>query len=83
MGIKAGPLCRFPPVAVAYIQMGISKFGKRDVKESQRQMKEIVGILLTSSSLRLGSVREPVNLALRDRMIVGIGCFARNLTVRI
>lgn len=83
MGIKAGALCRFSPMAVAYIQMGIPEFGKRDVKKSQRHVKETVGTFLTSSSLRLGNVREPVNLALRDWVIVGVGCFVRNLTVRI
>jgi hypothetical protein len=43
----------------------------------------VVIVLLTRASLRLGSVREPVNLALLDRVIVGIVYLAWYLTVRI
>jgi hypothetical protein len=77
MGIEAGTFSRFPPVAVDYTKIAVSELGKRDVLESHRQMKGVV------ISLRLGSVREPVNLTLLDRVIVGIVYHARYLTMRI
>ena len=84
MGIEAGALGRFPPVAVAYTKIAVSELRKRDVLESYRQMKGVIIIvLLTRPSLRLGSVCEPVNLALLNRVIVGIVYHARYLTVRI
>ena len=43
----------------------------------------IIFILLTRASLRLGSVHELVNLALLNRVIVGIVYLARYLIVQI
>jgi hypothetical protein len=49
-----------------------------------REIKEVVVIvLLTRALLRLGSVRKPVNLALLNRVIVGIVYLTWYLTVRI
>ena len=81
MGIDARALSRFPPVAGTYHKIGVSELGKRDVLENQRQISIVGIVLLTRPSLRLGSVREPVNLALLDRVIVGIVYLARYLTV--
>jgi hypothetical protein len=53
-------------------------------------MEVVVAVVLvlltmttTRASLRSGSVREPVNLALLDGVIVGIARLARYLAVRI
>ncbi len=70
-------------MAFAYTKIAVSELGKRDVKESQRQIKAVVVIVLTRSSLRLRSVRKLVDLALLNRLIIKIKYFARYLTVRI
>lgn len=67
MRIEAETFSRFHSMIVAYTKMMIFKLEKKNVKKSQRQMKEIVVIvLLTRASLRLRSVRESVNLTLLD-----------------
>ena len=71
-------------MAINYTEMPISELGERDVLENQREVKAIdIVIRLTPITLCLTSAREPVNLALLDKVVVRIVYPARYLTMRV
>ena len=85
VGIEAQSFGGFSPVAASNDEVAVSVLGKWNMHESHRHMRNVIvaSLLLSRLSQRLGSIREPVDLALFDPAVVWIFHLTRDFAVGV